>query len=757
MKKKKIFKKDLKQQLKSKNKNILKNLFKKINYYLFYIKKYPQSLIKAFFLLLISPKKFIKKLKNREKIIEKAFIGINVERNFSFINLKEKIKNNIKNLINFIEIIKQKLVDKKIQKNLESFFKKRTANSFDIFIFSIIAFNYRIQRPQHFAFEMAKKGHRIFYIENEFLINKNIDNNGFAPYLIKKKAENIYLIKLSSSKNYFIYNQTPSKKDLELMFASIKKLIYDAFVINPIAKIDHPFWGFLKEKLAMPIIYDCMDEHSGFKENSKKILKKEEELIKNSDIVLASSTYLYHKLKKYQPKKLFFLPNGGEFEHFNKILNENKIPSDIKNIKKPIIGYYGAIDYWFDEKLLEKILIKFKNSNIVLIGRVVNKNICKLNEIYKNLYLLGEKNYNILPNYLKYFDVCLIPFKINKLIKATHPVKVYEYLAQGKPVVSSYLPEIKNLNKLIYLSKNHHQFLKNIKIALNEKNHNLIKKRIDFSAKNQWSEKINTFLNYLDNNFYPKVSIVILSFFNWQITKKCIDSILHYSFYPNFEIIIVDNNSDHQTKEYLKSLNNKKLKVILSKENLGFGGGNNLGMKNISKDSKFIILLNNDTIITPGWIHRLIFYAKNKEIGLVGPVTNNIGNEAKININYNPNNIFDIFKKSKLYTSSHFGKFFENDRIAAFCWIKRKEIYDKIGGFDELFFPVFFEDDDYCLRVKKAGYQIIIVEDVFIHHELGKTSGADTNITDNKFFIENKRKFEEKWKKNGNRINIEKI
>lgn len=694
-------------------------------------------------------------MKKREKYL---FYKI-TDPQFNLIFFIKKIIKNLTSLINIINYFNTKknhfniisaLGNKYKTHDLSLYLKKRKPDVFDIFIFSIIAFDFRIQRPQHFAFELAKKGHRIFYIENEFLINKNTDNNGFAPYVIKKRAKNIYLLKLSSSKNYFIYNQAPSKKDLELMFASIKKLIYDAFVINPLAKIDHPFWGFLKEKLAMPVIYDCMDEHSGFKENSKKILEKETDLIKNSDIVLSSSNYLFKKLKKYQPKKLVLIPNAGDFEHFNKILSQKiKTPSDIKNIKKPIIGYYGSIDDWFDTDLLEKMLIRFNDCNIVLIGRISNHKIWLLKTRYKNLYLLGEKNYQELPFYLYNFDVCLIPFKINNLIKATHPVKVYEYLAQGKPVVSTSLPEIKHLKNLIYLSRNHHQFLKNIIRALREENsyNNLLsKKRVEFAQKQQWSEKFKLVEDNLNKYLYPKISIVILSYFNWQITKKCLDSIINYSFYPNYEIIIIDNKSDQQTKKYLKSLTDKRIKVILLKRNLGFGAGNNFGMKHISSNSEFIIVLNNDTIITPGWISRLVFYAKDKDIGLVGPVTNNIGNEAKINISYNKNNIFNIFINSKKYTSANFGKCLETNRIAAFCWIKRREVYEKIGGFDERFFPAFFEDDDYCLRIKNAYYKIIIAEDVFIHHYLGQSSEANKNLLQDKNFLENKKRFEEKWK-----------
>jgi len=739
-----------------KKKKIVKisKYIKKLKIYLFYLRRYPYAFFKALIFLFTNPRYFLQKLRR----VEKKLSYIVPEDNFNWLNFfsQKKILSAFKilftqgpkGLIEKIKIFLNKShfthVNKKISQEFINYFKKRKDNYFDIFIFGITAFDYRIQRPQHFAFELAKKGHRIFYIENEFLINEKVDENNFAPYMIKKRAENIYLIKLSSFYNYFIYNQTPKRSDINLMFSSIKKLIYDAKVINPIAKIDHPFWGFLKDKLSMPIIYDCMDEHAGFKENSKKIIAKEKELIKESDLVIASSDYLYKKLEKLKPKKLIKIYNGCEFNHFNQILYRkiNK-PDDLKNIKKPIIGYYGAIDYWVDTDLVESFLKKYPQNSFVFIGRINNAIIYPLSKKYKNFYLLGEKKYQKLPYYLSYFDVCLIPFKVNKLIKATHPVKIYEYLSVGKPVVTTALPEIKYLKEIIYYSKNNNEFIKNIDIALKEKDQSLIKKRIFIAKNNTWEKRVKDLEIEMNDKFYPKVSIVVLSFFQWQLIKKCLDSILKYSFYPNYEIIIVDNNSDIETKKYLKNLKDPRIKVIFSEKNLGFGGGNNLGMKNAKGD--FIIILNNDTIITPGWIYKLVYYDKKENIGLVGPITNNIGNEAKININYNSENIKDIFEKVSFYTSSHWGEKLEVKRIAAFCWIKKSALFRKIGGFDERFFPAFFEDDDYCLRVKKLGLKIFIVEDVFIHHHLGKSSGADKNIFENKFFIENKKKFEEKW------------
>jgi GT2 family glycosyltransferase len=222
-----------------------------------------------------------------------------------------------------------------------------------------------------------------------------------------------------------------------------------------------------------------------------------------------------------------------------------------------------------------------------------------------------------------------------------------------------------------------------------------------------------------------------------------INSILNRSFYPNFELIVVDNNSDSKTKNTLLSFSHiPKVKLIFNPKNYGFSKGNNIGLKQATGD--YLILINNDVLVTPGWINRLINHYQ-YDTGLVGPVTNSIGNEAKIDIDYNPFEIKDLEKQAFKYTSAHWGETLENNTIAAFCWIMSKSIYTKIGDLDERFGRGFFEDDDYCLRVRNAGYKVLIANDTFIHHYGGTSFKQIQSQEYQNLFNENKLKFEDKW------------
>lgn len=625
-----------------------------------------------------------------------------------------------------------------IMREWKNWINIRNDKSADIFIFGITSWDYRFQRPQHLAEELSKKGHRIFYIETEFV-------SGSSKIHAQKVQENIYKIKLFSSKNYFIYNDHPTKQDVGRMFESLKIIFQESRALNIIAKVDHPFWGSIASKLDVPVIYDCMDEHGGFSESGKITTELEKEILNNASLVLTTSDKLMEKIKRSPAKNILMIKNAGEFIHFYKAaaITKNTIPRDMENLQGPILGYYGAVADWLDSKIIEKLAISYPQASIVIIGRVQSDVIAKLAEKHSNIHLLGEKPYGELPSYLQLFDVCLIPFKINKLIKATNPVKIYEYFASGKPVVCTDIPELAEYRKLLYIASGKEDFVKAVRVALKEKSSGLVRARQNIAKDNTWEKRADLLNKEIEKIVFAKVSVILVVYNNPDFTKISIDSILARSKYDNYELIIVDNNSNSETIKVLKTYtNNKRIKLIFNKTNLGFAGGNNTGLR-VAK-GEYLILINNDVRVTPGWISRLINHVNKPNVGIVGPVTNNIGNEAKIDIIYNPENILKLEKEATSYTYSHWNQTTELNKLAAFCWIKTRQTFNEIGYLDDRFGRGLFEDDDYCMRVKKAGKKIMLVEDVFIHHYGGKTTKWNTPEYQ-KLFNVNKKIFEDKW------------
>ena len=168
--------------------------------------------------------------------------------------------------------------------------------------------------------------------------------------------------------------------------------------------------------------------------------------------------------KKKFNENTFIIRHGVDFSHFQKALDEKtKIPDEIKDLPKPIIGFHGLLADWVDYELIKKIAEHFKNGSVVLIGKIAvdAEQKVKILDDVKNVHFLGRKPYSELPNYCKGFDVALNPFAISDLTLAANPLKVREYLAAGLEVISTDIPEVRILENC-RIGENHEDFIRQI-------------------------------------------------------------------------------------------------------------------------------------------------------------------------------------------------------------------------------------------------------------------------------------------------------
>jgi GT2 family glycosyltransferase/glycosyltransferase involved in cell wall biosynthesis len=240
-----------------------------------------------------------------------------------------------------------------------------------------------------------------------------------------------------------------------------------------------------------------------------------------------------------------------------------------------------------------------------------------------------------------------------------------------------------------------------------------------------------------------KASIIILTYNNLDYTRMCLDSIYAKTDSPEFEVIIVDNASKDGTQEFLTKYAETKpnLKVVFNSTNLGFSRGNNQGAAEATGD--YLVFLNNDVVVTRGWLSTLTSYLFDPEIGMVGPVTNSSGNECQIRVDYS--DLDDLDEFAERHTRVNRGRSFEIRMLPFQCVAMRRSLYEEIGPLDERFGIGMFEDDDYALRVTRKGYRILCAEDVFIHH-WGSASFSKLIYTDYwDLFKTNLEKLEDKW------------
>jgi GT2 family glycosyltransferase/SAM-dependent methyltransferase/glycosyltransferase involved in cell wall biosynthesis len=607
----------------------------------------------------------------------------------------------------------------------------------DVICFSIIDWNFRFQRPQQLLTQFARDGHRVFYLSICFA---GLDRSAVE---VRSLSERIYELVLPGDANISIYRDDLTQPTLGKMLAALREFFRQHSVNEALCLVQHPFWTplvhELKAQLGCKVVYDCMDEHSGFQLTHKEIAAREEELGKMSDLVVVSSQYLNRRWSQAHANCIL-IPNAGDYTHFSQL--PSCASSPIANLPRPVIGYYGAIAEWFDANALHQAATLHPEWSFVLIGHTVGASLDSLRAL-PNVHLLGEKTYAELPAYLAGFDVCTIPFRLTPLTEATNPVKVFEELCAGKPVVATALPELESLSDVVYQYATPGEFVSQLERALVEDSASRVLARQAVARQNTWEERCRTLKPCIES-LYSKAAIIIITWNNLKYTQRCIESVLADQTWPNYELIIVDNASNDGTVEYFKSLAEKvsRVKIVLNEKNLGFAAANNVGLR-YAKGSEFVVLLNNDTVVPHGWLARLLRHARKLDVGIVGPVTNWAGNEAKIDVSYT--NLDDMESFAASYVKMHEGMTFEINTLAMFCVAMRSAVVDQIGPLDERFSVGMFEDDDYARRVRQAGYRVICAEDVFVHHHGMASFGKLADAEYRELFERNRWLYEEKW------------
>jgi GT2 family glycosyltransferase len=295
----------------------------------------------------------------------------------------------------------------------------------------------------------------------------------------------------------------------------------------------------------------------------------------------------------------------------------------------------------------------------------------------------------------------------------------------------------------VYLAGSEEEFVTKLDLAVAENDRDLAERRRAFARSNTWTERYRAIEAGLRSSA-QRASIIIVTYNNLSLTALCLHSVVSNTEYPDYEVIVVDNNSTDGTPEYLKSAAERvsNLKIILNTENRGFACANNQGIK--ASTGKYLVLLNNDTVVPQGWLTRLLRHLDDPEIGLVGPMTNAVGNEAKVDVQYRTWAEMERF--AEMMTWKNDGKIADIAMLAMFCVALRRDTYEVVGPLDEQFGIGMFEDDDYSRRIRQRHFRIVCAADVFVHH-VGQAafkalikSGEYYSL-----FDENRRLFELKW------------
>lgn len=370
-----------------------------------------------------------------------------------------------------------------------------SASPYHLVCFSHLRWNYVYQRPQHLLTRFMRN-HMVYYVEEPLFDASD------APWLeVTRPAEKLCVV----------VPHLPEDTTEEERMARQKEMLANFFIENEITQ--YFFWYYTPMALPVSdhfnpalIVYDCMDELSAFKFAPVSLKEKEKELFKKADLVFTGGYSLYEAKKNRHPDVHVF-PSSIEAGHFNKARFYNVDPIDQDSIPHPRIGYFGVIDERMDLTLIEGIARRKPEWHMVMVGPVAKINPDTLPKL-PNIHYLGMKRYEELPSYISGWDIAMLPFAHNESTRYISPTKTPEYLAAGKPVISTPIIDVLRTygrNGLVNIAGTPEEFVRVATLEL--ENHD----------REEWLDKVDDLLSH---NSWDKTWQRMMYLVNRKLNEK---------------------------------------------------------------------------------------------------------------------------------------------------------------------------------------------------------------------------------------------
>jgi len=340
------------------------------------------------------------------------------------------------------------------------------------------------QRPQHMFYELTKKGFLLIYRSNRHF-DKEVK-------LIKKQKDLLYVVDIGARAVMDALMEKLEKVNCPKLLSLYST---DVYLTPDYIEETYKDRGF-------KMVYEYIDELSHEISGSLPdfVFDRHKKIIEDSKntVILTSADKLYEEVKEVRgTEKLAMATNGVMYDHWTKTYKREEAPEKIKLIMdkgNPIIGYYGALAKWFDYDLLKKISKERPNYEIVLIGFVYDRSMQDSRiERLPNVHYLGIVDYQNLCSYAYWLDVLTIPFLLNDITESTSPVKLFEYMALNKPIVTTDMRECRKYESVM-IGKSHDEFIelldKALKMEKTDPYFQLLKKE---ALENTWEMKAKVF------------------------------------------------------------------------------------------------------------------------------------------------------------------------------------------------------------------------------------------------------------------------
>lgn len=363
----------------------------------------------------------------------------------------------------------------------------------DVILFNIISWTALTQRPHHFARGLAAKGHRVFWVDVDLKEPGTTDSGT----LLRELEPNILQVELPACATT-IYRLRWSAELIDTMTAAFAHIRAACGISTAVQVVNFPRWQPLTSDLhrmfGWPIVYDCLDDQGAFAElYGHELGATETNLIRESSGVIASSRTLLESLQQERPDAVL-IENAVDFELFHQSASAGLLD----DLPHPIVGFFGAFANWLDLDWIEQSATHFPEWSFVYVGeegfatsppRQRWKQIAAMT----NVHVFAKAEPLTLTQYLAQFDLCVMPFQDLPITRGMNAVKIYEYLAAGKPVLAADLAETRpfadaGLITVYRDAQGSFQQMKDLVAAGSEES--LIKQRTAFAAENSWNDRI---------------------------------------------------------------------------------------------------------------------------------------------------------------------------------------------------------------------------------------------------------------------------
>ena len=395
----------------------------------------------------------------------------------------------------------------------------------DIVCISSIDWDFIWQGHQQIMSTLAANGNRVLFVENTGVrrpnfkdiprLRKRIRNWWRGTKGFRQEQDNLFVY--SPLVLPFPYSRVARWMNRFIITRAIRRWIQALGLQRPLV------WTFLPTPLALDIIdaieptlviYYCIDDFESSSSGARLIRQAEDRLLKAADLVFVTSERLRHRVLE-QREQVEVLPFAVDFPRFEKerLANQSK-PNELVEIDSPIVGYVGGLHRWVDQELLVEAARVLPDVEFVFVGPEQ----CDMSKLkaQPNIHLLGSRNYDELPRYIKCFDVGLIPYVLSEYALNVYPTKLNEYLAMGLPVVATNLPEVRKFNEdfndVVRIGDGPASFASQIQESLANNTPAQVQRRIEVASQNSWQAR----LEHMSTLITTAITVKLAGWERWE-------------------------------------------------------------------------------------------------------------------------------------------------------------------------------------------------------------------------------------------------